>query len=194
VEQLSGLPSWCPNFAYPENTISLGGRVIDHPEAGLGPTNSIDHMYHAGFTLSGKWKLPERSFAALREIIYLLRHDQRHDDHHYDTNNPCQLSVIPNTEYLCAHGIHIDEVIAYVECNPDLDNGNPISHNNLKKTMNWLNSCFSLASQKLKSEHPGLVYAKTLVADRTSKETWYWSQVVGTDKEYGYQFYALEGF
>lgn len=161
-QHLAGLPSWCPNFASQEQTLSLGS-CVSHFKIG-------ESMYCAGFRSYGKWKRPEKKFSAVRGVINLLRLDRRPDEHRYNTNNPLQISVISGTDRLHVHGIGLDEVIAYVECNIGFNDGSTLSNDKIKLTQEWEAACLALALQTLEGKDPE-VYARTLVADQRGADT-----------------------
>jgi len=102
VEKLPGLPSWCPNFASPEQTKSLGTRWQGFRETA---DREEELMYHAGFTITSKWARPKKSFAAARMAVNMFLMDRRSDEDIYNAPHPRRISLIEGTDSICMYDI-----------------------------------------------------------------------------------------
>jgi hypothetical protein len=164
-ERLAGLPSWCPNFASPPETISLGTRWLGHLES------THEHraqMYCAGFQKKGRWKRPRSRFYYVKNLTnaFIGRHPHSGV---FDTKNPRQIALLPNTDSIVVSGIHMETVVAVVDCNPAAEFTNFLSFNGVQHTNEWDAACLALAKQTLSSGEEGYnVYARTIVANRVT--------------------------
>jgi hypothetical protein len=164
-ERLAGLPSWCPNFASPPETISLGTRWLGHLQS------THEHrvqMYCAGFQKEGRWKRPRSRFYYVKNLTNALIARHPHSGV-FDTKNPRQLALLPNTDSIVASGIHMETVVAVVDCNPAAESTKFLSFNSVQQTNEWDAACLALAKQTLSPDEEGYnVYARTITANRVT--------------------------
>lgn len=168
-EKLEGLPSWVPNFASPPSTLSLGSKWTGKLELS---EYHKEQMYHAGFQRKGKWKLPRSKFHVLKEIGNVFQGRNNYDSI-YDTKNPRQIAVLPETDHLLVSGLHLDIVAATVECNPAAESSNFFDLSSMVKTEQWDTECLRLALQHMTRDEDkdGFdIYARTITANRVSIE------------------------
>lgn len=157
------LPSWCPNFASPPDTISLGSRWLGHYQS---TKEQKAQMYHAGFTKSGKWRIPRSKIYYARYITNALsgRDALRNQ---YATDNPRQVQLLPDTDNILLSGIELDEVVEVIPCNPAAENAKFLSFNSIQQTAVWEADCLALARRTLPEGSEGFdIYARTLTANR----------------------------
>ena len=164
-ERLACLPSWCPNFASPPETISLGTRWLGHLES------THEHraqMYCAGFQKKGKWTRPRSGLYYVKNITNALIWRHPHSGV-FDTNNTRQIALLPNTDSIVASGIPMETVVAVVDCNPAAESTKFLSFNGVQDTNEWDVACLALAKQTLSPDVEGYdVYARTIVANRVT--------------------------
>ncbi|KAF7191887.1 Heterokaryon incompatibility protein 6, OR allele [Pseudocercospora fuligena] len=170
VEKLTGLPSWCPNFASREETISIGSRWVGHyqEQAWL-----KKQMPCAGLQKHGKWKLPRSKLYYAKYITNALQ--AKHGlDNQYNTNNPRQIALAPKTDCIIATGVELDVVAHIVECNPAAESAKFLSYNSIVQTRNWEQQCYKLAydtfltARTTASRSYYDLYARTLTANRVT--------------------------
>jgi hypothetical protein len=162
-ERNSTLPSWCPNFASPPATTSLGSRWLGHYDSAK---EQKAQMYHAGFTKKGKWQIPR---SKLYYAKYVTNAGTGRDSklNQYNTHNPRQIQLIPNSDSILLSGIELDEVVEVISPNPATENVKLLAFNSIQQTADWDSACLALARKTLPSGAEGFdVYARTLTANR----------------------------
>jgi Heterokaryon incompatibility protein (HET) len=162
-EKLSGLPSWCPNFASPEATLPLGSRWLGHYEE---PREHKAQMYHAAFNKRGKWSLPRsRVYYGKYIANALIGRDPLRNL--YATNNPRQVQLVEGTDHIRLSGVDVDEVVEVIDCNPAAENLKFLSFDSIQQTNIWDAACLALARRTLLDGVNGYdIYARTLTANR----------------------------
>lgn len=159
------LPSWCPNFCSPPDTLSLGSRWLGHYEAS---SEQRLQMYCAGFQKDGKWKRPRKKLYYIKNITNALTGRHPHSGL-YNTDNPRQIALVPRSNHLLASGVHIDQVVAVVDCNPAAESAKFLSFNSIQQTHEWDSACLALAKSTLPTGTEGFeIYARTLVSNRVA--------------------------
>lgn len=165
--KMDGLPSWCPNFASSPANVSLGSKWFGR--VGL-EDDEQEQLYHAGYNYHGKWKLPKSKAAVIKVVTNALRGRNVHH-HLYDTGDPRQIALIPDSDHLLVSGMHLDVVAEFVECNPAASFSNFFSLESVLLTEQWELQCFRLAMKYLARAGNGFdVYARTLAVNRASVE------------------------
>jgi hypothetical protein len=168
LERLPGLPSWCPNFSSPRETLPIGTRWLGHWRE---KDDQETQMPCAGFQESGgKWAHPESKFQILKGLPNVLR-GAEFDHHLYDTKNPRQIALLPGSDGILASGISLDTVVGIVDCNPAADLLDFLSQHSMHQTLIWDEECLKLA---MENPPPGGfnhdVYARTITANRVTTE------------------------
>ena len=176
-EKLDGLPSWCPNFASPEETTSLHSLWMNDR---LIQSNRESQMYRAGFKLQGEWVKPTNE-----KIVWIVIKNSTHRRHPlqnvYNTNNPRQITLISDSNNIRVSGMAIDEVVEVIDCNQGVESAYFYNFNSIHQTHYWEASCLTLAKCTLKdtSDIPE-VYWRTLIAnfiyDRLGDDVIFWDQ------------------
>ena len=176
-EKLDGLPSWCPNFASPEETTSLHSlwmyeaiiASIEEPQ-----------KYRAGFQLEGEWQKPTNE-KMVWTVIKNAHHRRYVLQNVYNTNNPRQIALIPDSNNIRASGMAIDKVVEIIDCNPGVESAKFFNFNSIQQTHQWEASCLALAKCTLTdtSDVPE-VYWRTLIAnfihDSLGDDIIFWDQ------------------
>ena len=161
VEKLDGLPSWCPNFASPEETVSLGSRWFGRTKPS---PKQARQMYCAGFTHSGLWKRLKKNLSSLRGVLNTL--SGRHSEENiFNTQDPRQISLYSGTYYIRARGMQVDEVVEFVDCNIGIESLQAILADSLQRTRDWEMKCFALAEKQLAKKDLLEIYSRALVAN-----------------------------
>jgi len=174
-DRLPGLPSWCPNFVSPEETVPLGTRWFGHFEASSAHSAQ---MFHAGFEKHGRWKRPKSFWYYPMNFTNAFRFRHPHDDV-FDTNNPRQIALVPDTDFIRLSGMHIDTVAAVVDCNPAAGSAKFLAFNSLLQTHAWEAECLALAKKYLPEGSEGFdIYARTLVGNRVTMDPGYDEPIV----------------
>jgi hypothetical protein len=164
-ERLMGLPSWCPDFASVEETVSIGTRWIGHHEV---RREHEAQMPHAGYQRHGKWAIPTNRMFFVRGLANLVS-GKSPLYHQYDTSNPRQITLMEDSNAIVASGVTIDTIIEIVDCNPALDLPDPLSQEGLLQTLQWDQECSELAKEQVLPGEMGLdVYARTITANRVA--------------------------
>lgn len=165
-DTLADLPSWCPNFASPPETLSLGSRWLGHYET---PAAQRAQMYHAGFMPTGKSALPRSKVFYARYIANgLTGRDPLRNQ--YSAAHPRRVQLEPGSDRILLSGLDLDEVSEIVECNPAADALKFLSFNGVQQTAAWDAVCLALARRTLPlNGAAGFdVYARTLAANRVT--------------------------
>jgi hypothetical protein len=123
-ERMPGLPSWCPHFASPEETLPIGTRWLGHLEE---KSEHNAQMPCAGSRKSGKWAHPRSKLWVFRRIANpFFGNDPNR--HLYNTDNPRQIVLVPGSDSILASGITVD-------CNPSVDLPDFLSQHSMRKTL-----------------------------------------------------------
>ena len=177
IKKLDGLPSWVPNFASREEAPSLGSWWLGYVYL---PNSIRDQKPHAGFELEGKWERPttkHKTWAFHKNS--LLQRDIVQDV--LNADDPRQIILVPDTDFIQVSGIAIDEVVEVIDCNWGMDypvDGFP-SVEQVQQTVRWEAACLDLAKSMLKVTDgiPDL-YVRTLTANliiwKLNEETCIW--------------------
>jgi hypothetical protein len=165
-ERSIALPSWCPDFASVEETVSIGTRWIGHHESR--PEHEAQ-MPHAGFQKGWKkWALPKNRMPFARGVANIFTGKSPYY-HQYDTSNPRQISLVENSNAITATGVTMDTVVEIVDCNPAWDLPDVMSQEAVLQTLQWDRECSELAKEQLQSGETGLdIYARTITANRAA--------------------------
>lgn len=157
------LPSWCPNFASPPETIPLGSRWLGHYDS---TKEQKAQMYHAGFTKTGKWRIPRSKIYYAK---YLANAASGSDSlrNQYNTDNRRQIQLVPDTDNILFSGIELDEIVEVITCNRATENAKFLSFDSIQQTTYWDAACLALARRTLPEGAEGFeIYARTLTANR----------------------------
>ena len=166
--KLEGLPSWCPNFASSPATLPIGstwtGKYYTLAE------EDKSQAYHAGFTVDGKWTLPRSRLYYLKGIANVLKGRNEYTGLR-DTQDPRQISFLPESDFMLVSGMHLDVVAEVVDCNPAAESLDFCSLDNLVQTEEWDARCLKLALTHLSREFDGFdTYTRTITANRLKIE------------------------
>ena len=180
-QRLPCLPSWCPNFGSLELTPSLGLTWLDGLwikgksnnqlyRAGFLKKTENTQPYRAGFRQDGPNSIPLSKHWLFSAVTNGFR---RHDVAHgiYDSNDPRQLTVLPNPRHVRASGMVVDAVGPVIPYNDGV-NEFKTSLSAIEQTVKWEKCCHNLASQTLNTadnEVPN-TYWRTLIANQTYVE------------------------
>ena len=176
-EKLDGLPSWCPNFASPEETTSLYSLWMNERYI---PSNRQSQMYRAGFKLKGKWEKPMND-KMVWTIVKNSTHRRYLMQNIYNTNNPRQIALIPDSSHIRASGMAVDEIVEVIDCNSGVESAKFFNFNSIQQTHHWEACCLALAKRTLinTSDIPE-VYWRTLIAnfiyDRLGDNVIFWDE------------------
>ena len=176
-EKLDGLPSWCPNFASPEETTSLHSLWIYE---GIVGSIGEPQKYRAGFLLEGELQKPTNE-KLVWTVIKNAHHRQYPMQNVYNTDNPRQIALIIDSNNIGASGMAIDEVVAIIDCNPGVESAKFFNFNSIQQSHQWEAACLGLAKRTLidNSDIPK-VYWRTLIAkficDTLGDDVIFWDQ------------------
>ena len=168
-ERHPDLPSWCPNFASPPETMSLGSRSLDGLEHSKFEGGE---RYHAGFDQdSFRYSIPHTKLWVAKIGLNALR--LRNAYHNYfETNNPRRVQLIDGTNAIRLSGFDLGEVTDYVDCNSGAESSKFLAFNSIEQTSAWDKCCLALAQRILAPQirdgdcNGYDVYARTLAANR----------------------------
>jgi hypothetical protein len=180
-DRLEGLPSWCPNFASPPETIPIGTRWLGHHKLTEFQDSQIVHAGSIRIEDSDNWSVRNcvkwsrpvsKSWLAGMKPVrnMIVGRDTRKGM--YDTSNPRQISIVKGTDFLQASGAALDTVIEYVECNSAMDPNTSLDANDVtSQTLEWDQRCLSLATKALhcagKTANEILnIYSRTVTTNR----------------------------
>ncbi|KAL9123372.1 MAG: hypothetical protein Q9187_000054, partial [Circinaria calcarea] len=136
------------------------------------PAAIADQKYHAGFEAEGKWATPINKHKDWT-VFENLHHRRDIFQDFFNTDNARQIALAPDTDYIRARGIALDEVMEIIECNAGMDypQDDFPSVDQMRQTVHWESACLALARRTLRvtSDIPD-VYLRTLNANLMIRE------------------------
>ncbi len=120
-------------------------------------------MYRAGFEPgdNGKWMKPTNNLPWYLAKNHFHRRDIFQDV--YNTSNPRQIALIPNTNHVLTSGISISTVTALIPPNLGVDFSTLLISSQLQVILTWESRCLALAL--LHAQNPPESYPRTLIAN-----------------------------
>ncbi|KAL9579091.1 MAG: hypothetical protein Q9203_006846 [Teloschistes exilis] len=158
------LPSWCPDFSSPENTVPLASKFL------YGREVSRDHFstnFRAGFNKDGQWAKPmkkDRQYTYVKDMPHFAR---MYQEGKYDLSHPDFMHVVSDVMQLNVSGVLIDKIAIVIKPTDGLKRMvYRWTANDLEKIVAWDKECLSLARKTLQTDVEILnAYGRTLVAN-----------------------------
>ena len=173
LEKLDDLPSWCPNFASPEETTPFHSLWMNERIVTSIPERQ---MYRAGFRLEGVWQKPTNE-KLVWTMIKNAHHRRYPLQNWYNTNDPRQISLISDSNNIRASGVAIDEVVEMIDCNSGVESAKFFNFNSIQQTHQWEVSCLALAKRTLTdTSNVPEVYWRTLIANFIGDKVIVWDE------------------
>jgi hypothetical protein len=177
-DRLQGLPSWCPHFASPEETIPIGSRMFAYNQLSKAQKGQIPHAGHAVEDAEDypfmKWAMPISKSWVLKMAWNTIKGKDLFGGT-YDTSNPRQISLVKGTNFIQASGVALDTVVDFVDCNPAMDLEDTGSKEAIQQTLEWDQRCLNLATKSLprKTEDEILnIHARTITTNRVTMDVY----------------------
>ncbi|MCJ1314081.1 hypothetical protein MMC25_007761 [Agyrium rufum] len=165
------LPSWCPNFASKEETLSIGSRWFGNYE----PSDAQEQqMYHAGFNQAAlsSYRIPH-SRSYLGKMLKNVLSGRTINKDYYATKHPRQIQLVPDSPFIRLSGVELDEVTGVIDYNPAADSNQFLSLSSIQQTSAWDAACLALAIRTIapRIESDSMfngfeTYARTITANR----------------------------